>query len=199
MITGLLDLPVYQIMRGVGDRTSDWMRMFKALGYFPLWAAGAAALVMVDWPRRRLGIEHALHRGWLLLAGAAASGIAAELLKLLFRRGRPPRGAAGWDGSYHVRSFLEGTFDSGGLGLPSSHVCVAFGGLWMLCWMFPRAIPVWLIFGGGVVLTRLMDGGHFLSDAWVSVCVSAAITYAIWRWEMAKQARILRERIGGVD
>jgi membrane-associated phospholipid phosphatase len=156
----------------------DWGRMLRVVGFLPLWALMAAALVLHDAPAhggaRRRG---AWRRGALLFAAAAASGIAAELLKLVFRRERP--GFA--DGAYAFRAFTDRPFHNGGLGLPSSHTMVAFGAAAMLARLFPRAAPVWYALAVGCGLSRVLARAHFVSDVVVAALFSWLIVALMWR------------------
>lgn len=63
----------------------------------------------------------------------ALSGGLAEILKLTFRRERPSE-----LGAYVFRSLSDRPWSSSGLGLPSSHAAVAFGGSMALMILFPR-------------------------------------------------------------
>ena len=68
----------------------DWGRMFRVMGFAPLWLLASIALVLTDWPlRAERSARAAWVRGSLLLGSVAASGILGEILKLLFRRERP--------------------------------------------------------------------------------------------------------------
>jgi membrane-associated phospholipid phosphatase len=177
-VAHLLDRWAYVNLAMPNVYGSDLGRMFRVMGFVPLWMLAAGALVLHDWPQRaRLGTAAVLRRGLLLFGSAALSGIAGELLKLLFRRERP----RAHDGEYVFRAFGERPFHSGGLGLPSSHAVVAFGAAAMLTHLFPRAWPIWWLLGVGCALSRVADGAHFLSDVVVSALVAVAVAAAMWR------------------
>lgn len=158
----------------------DWGRMFRVMGFAPLWLLGSIALVLSDWPLRlERGARSAWLRGSLLLGSVAASGILGELLKLLFRRERP----GAHDGAYVFRAFSDRPFYSGGLALPSSHSIVAFGAACMLARLFPRAAPVWYFLAVGCGLTRVMAHAHFVSDVAAAALVAWAVAALLWkRW-----------------
>jgi membrane-associated phospholipid phosphatase len=144
--THLVDPEVYGNDRG---------RLLRVIGYYPLWIVLAAALWLQTRDRRRalfLGVVPGL------------GGLAAEVLKLLLRRERP----GPHDGEYVFRAFSERTFSTSGLALPSSHALVAFTGAWVLCRLYPRAWPVWLLLAAGCALTRVQAHAHFLSDVTVA-------------------------------
>ena len=136
--------------------------MFRLAGYVPVWLIVAGALILVD---AEAGWRRSWRRGASLIATVVLSGLAAEVLKIVVRRARP-----GAEGTYVFRSSGDGMFSSSGLGWPSSHAAVAFGAVWVLCFLFPRATSVWLIVGIGCGLTRIAVNDHFASDV-----VSAAI------------------------
>ncbi len=138
---------------------NDRGRMFRVIGYYPLWILMAVALWLHTRDRSR-----ALFLG--LMPGFG--GLAAEVLKLLLRRERP----VPHDGEYFFRAFSERPFSTSGLALPSSHALVAFAGAFALCKLYPRAWPVWLLLAAGCAYTRVVAHAHFLSDV-VTAAVAA--------------------------
>jgi membrane-associated phospholipid phosphatase len=185
-LASLVDRPVYQATTLWVDRdllTTGLFKLFRRMGYAPMWllAAGAMALHAGGMARRR--------RRWLL-GGAAtlalsvlASGVATEVLKIVFRRHRPEF----MHGDYAFRSWLDRPFSGSGLAFPSSHAGVAFGAIWVLCFMFPRAMPVWLFLAGGCALGRVLEGAHFVSDVYAGAVVALAIAYGLWRVHLRSQ------------
>jgi membrane-associated phospholipid phosphatase len=133
----------------------DLGRMFRVVGYYPLWILLAVGLWLQTRDRKR-----ALFLG--LVPGFG--GLAAEVLKLLLRRERPrPH-----DGEYFFRALDERTFSTSGLALPSSHALVAFAGAWALCKLYPKAWPIWIFMATGCALSRVQAHAHFLSDVTVA-------------------------------
>jgi membrane-associated phospholipid phosphatase len=170
----VLDGAVFRHVRIDGVHDRDWGRMLRVMGFLPLWLfAGAALMLHEGTPLRRAWRS----RGGLLIAAASLGGIAAELLKLVFRRLRP-----GEFGEYVFRPFTERTFSTGGLGLPSSHALVAFGAAAILSRMFPRAWVVWWTLAWGCSFTRVAAGAHFFSDVVVAAVVGWAVGALVWRW-----------------
>jgi membrane-associated phospholipid phosphatase len=156
----------------------DWGRMLRVMGFWPLWLLASIALVLNDWPRRTAqAVYPGLMRGWLLIASVTASGLAGEILKLVFRRERP----RAHGGAYYFRPFTDRPLYSGGLALPSSHAIVAFGAATMLSRLYPRAWPVWYLLAIGCGLTRVMAQAHFVSDVAASALVAWAIAAWLWR------------------
>ncbi len=166
--THLVDPEVYERDRG---------RLFRVIGYLPLWVALGAAL----WLQTRDG------RRALLLAGVPAlGGLLAEMLKILLRRERPGL----HDGAYYFRAFSEQPFSTKALGLPSSHVLVAFAGAWILVRLYPRAAPIWLALAAGCALSRVQAHAHFLSDTVVAAVAGFVLVDIVWRrWGRADPGR----------
>jgi membrane-associated phospholipid phosphatase len=156
----------------------DWGRMLRVIGFLPLWGLMGVALLLHDFPDRHVGAARPWWcRGALIVLAPAATGLAAELLKITLRRERPSFS----DGAYAFRSFTDRPFYSGGLGLPSSHVMVAFGAAALLARLFPRSAPVWYLLAAGCGLTRVLAQAHFVSDVVLAAVASWAIVAAIWR------------------
>ena len=166
----------------------DWGRMLRVMGFWPFWLLASIALVLNDWPRRTAAALYpALMRGWLLIASVTASGLAGEILKLIFRRERP----RAHGGAYYFRPFTDRPFSSGGLALPSSHAIIAFGAATMLSRLYPRAAPVWYLLAIGCGLTRVMAQAHFVSD----VAASALVAWAVAAWLWRRHERRIERRL----
>lgn len=155
----LVDGEVYQHDRG---------RLLRVVGYYPLWVALGIALWLQTRDRRAA----------LLLGGVPGlGGLAAEVLKLLLRRERP----GPHDGEYVFRSIAERPFSTSGLALPSSHALVAMSGAFILCKLYPRAWPIWLLLGAGCAVTRVQAHAHFLSDVVVAGVAAWMVTELVWQ------------------
>ncbi len=170
----LLDPWAFHHFRMQDVYSQDWGRFLRIQGFLPTWIIAAAALALHDrTPGRRLHRS----RAGLLFFGATLGGIAAELLKLVFRRQRP-----GELGVYVFRSFSDRPLYNGGLALPSSHALVAFGAAAVLARMFPRARWIWWGLAWGCALTRVAAHAHFLSDVTASFLIAWPLGAWIWRW-----------------
>ncbi len=155
----------------------DWARFLRSLGYLPLWLAGALALCLNAWPRiQKEDWRVVMRPAYLLALTPTIAGALDELTKLVVRRERPNAHA----GAYVFRPFTDHPFSSSGLGFPSSHAAVAFGAAFILCRLWPRAWPVWIILAVGCALTRILDRAHFLSDVTGGLLVAYATTWALW-------------------
>jgi undecaprenyl-diphosphatase len=157
---------------------TDLGRLLRILGFLPTWIFVAAALVMTDWPLRAAnGAWAAWRRGLLVVGSATLSGAAAEVLKILIRRERPGDEAVG----YVFRAWSDRTVSTAGLGIPSSHVMVAFGALAMLSRLFPRARPVWYLLAAGCAFSRVAAHAHFLSDVTAAAILGIVVAELLWR------------------
>lgn len=173
----------------------DLGRMLRIMGFYPLWALAGVALLLTDRPLRpplsptfEPPIGPAARsrewgaRGGALIVSPLLGGLVAEVGKILFRRLRPGE----IPGEYFFRSWTERPFYSGGLGLPSSHVLVAFAGAAMLARIFPRAAPVWFALAVGCAWTRVAAGAHYLSDVAVAGVLGWLVAWAVGRWIFPK-------------
>ena len=161
LIAHLLDSPALAL-RVDGLREADWHRALRVAGFLPVWMAIGLALARHH-RRPQLGLG--------LFLSAGLSGLVAELGKLLIRRARPSAST-----SYTFLP-LPDDLSTAGLGMPSSHAAVAFGGAFLLARLYPRTGPVVVLWAAGCGLTRLLDGAHFLSD----VVAAAGLAWLIAR------------------
>jgi membrane-associated phospholipid phosphatase len=141
-------------------------------------------LVVAVWLEDRARQPRSGGGAWLLLFGPALAGGVAELLKIVLRRERPGL----HDGAYYFRPFSERLFDTKDLGIPSSHVMVAFGGAVVLARLFPRAAPVGYLLAAGCGATRVMAGAHFVSDVMVGALAGWLVGAVLWRYFGRKPA-----------
>lgn len=164
----LLDAWGWTALRTDGVYDNDRGRLLRVVGYLPLWWLVALAIWLESRNRR-----HAL----MVALVPAAGGLLAEVLKIVLRRERPRL----HDGEYFFRAFGDQPFYTRDIGLPSSHALVAFAGAWLLCRIWPRAWPVWLLLAAGCAITRVQAGAHFLSDVTVAAVAAFALVAAVWR------------------
>jgi membrane-associated phospholipid phosphatase len=157
---------------------TDFGRLLRILGFLPTWIIVAAALVMTDWPLRAMeGTWTACRRGLLVVGAATLGGAVAEVLKIVIRRERPGQEVGG----YVFRAWSDRPFSTASLGLPSSHVAVAFGALAMLGLLFPRARWVWCALAVGCAFSRVAAHAHFLSDVTAAGILGVVLAHLLWR------------------
>ena len=113
----------------------------------------------------------------LLTAAPLAAGLVCEVLKLLLRRERPGL----HEGAYVFRSFADHPWSTTNIGLPSSHVMVAFAGAGMASYLFPRTWPAWMLLAAGCAFTRVAAQAHFLSDVVLAGIAGAFVARLLWQ------------------
>ncbi len=158
----------------------DWYHMFRQAGYLGMWMVVALALMAqglaFQRARRRRGkrfnVHAAIRPGLAVFLAAGLSGLVAELVKEVIRRQRPVPGT----GEYAFDWFHHGVRGLGH-GVPSSHAAVAFGGAFLLAYVYPGSRPVVLAIATGCAITRILAGAHFATD----VLVAAMLSYAVAR------------------
>jgi len=167
---------VHLVMPKLGE--TDLGRLLRIQGFLPTWIVVAMMLVMTDWPRRAIGGAWAACRRGVLVVGAATlGGAVAEVLKILIRRERP----GDEPGAYVFRAWSDRPFSTAGLGIPSSHVLVAFAALAMLARLFPRTRPVCYALGIGCAFSRVAAHAHFLSDVTAAAILGLVVAELLWR------------------
>ncbi len=163
-----LDAPAARRLAGWHPSYSwELFAMFRLVGYWPVWTLVAAAIALND-----RGSPHPLRRAATLWTSVTVSGAASEALKLLIRRQRPDA-----LGNYVFRAWGDQPFATAGLGMPSGHASIAFGAVWILTFLYPRATPVWLLLGVGCAFTRIAGNDHFVSDIVASCVLSYAVAW----------------------
>jgi membrane-associated phospholipid phosphatase len=103
--------------------------------------------------------------------------VAAEVLKLAFRRERPRL----TDGAYVMRAWSDRPFSTAEFGLPSSEAAVAFAAAAMLSCLFPRVRLLWYGLALGCAVPRVASGAHFASDVVLGALVGYVVAFLIAR------------------
>ncbi len=173
-----LDSWAWQHLRVSDVYGKDWGRFFRIAGFLPTWMLGSAALILSDRGTASPAPRRFWWRGMLLTAAPLASGLVCEVLKILLRRERPGL----HDGAYVFRSFADRPWSTSAIGLPSSHVMVAFAGAGMASYLFPRTWPAWMLFAAGCALTRVAAQAHFLSDVVLAGIAGIFVARSMWLW-----------------
>ena len=109
-----------------------------------------------------------------LLASIAASGIAVDLLKVVFGRTRPKL------------LFADGAYDFGWLGLaadywsfPSGHTAAVAALATALWCLWPRHVLFYVALASVVAASRVVTGAHYLSDVVIGGFVAILVTRAV--------------------
>ena len=109
-----------------------------------------------------------------MLASVAASGLAVDLLKVVFGRTRPKL------------LFLDGAYDFGWLGLaadhwsfPSGHTAFMAALVTALWCLWPRHVLFYAALAALVAASRVVTGAHYLSDVVAAAFVAVLVTRAV--------------------
>ena len=186
LLLHLLDKPLYLLIesRGLGHdgkeriEGKDWYDLLHITGSLLTWAVICSAIVLHD--RRVVFARKAwrvYRRGVLIFASAVAGGIVTELGKVLIARERP----SNHGGDYHFRPIFSSLLDSGGLGLPSSHAGVAFGGAAMLAMFMPGAGVIAMALAVGCAISRMLTSAHFLTDVFLGAVLAMWTAKLLYR------------------
>ena len=182
----LLDAAALTHLRYPAANDRDWGRLLRIMGFAPTWILVAAAF----WMHGHGGTDDASiaarDTALAILAAIAIGGLGAEALKLLIRRERPLPTFEG----YSFRAFADRPFNTGRLGMPSSHTMVAFAGAPALASRYPRTGWVVLGMAAGCGLTRIFAGAHFLSDVVAAGIGGTIAGVAATRWVATRRRRV---------
>jgi membrane-associated phospholipid phosphatase len=118
-----------------------------------------------------------------LLASVAASGLAVDLLKVVFGRTRPKL------------LFADGTFDFSWLGraadywsFPSGHTAAVAALMTALWCLWPRHVLFYIALASVVAASRVVTGAHYPSDVvaggFVAVLVTRAVAIGFTRFRL---------------
>ena len=171
-------------------RNSDLIQLFRGWGFLGTWILIATSARLLANPDRPGGFtgwrRHLYRKEWLLLASPVLSGGAAETGKLLIRRLRPHG-----ESFYIYRSWLTDPFSSSGLGFPSSHTAVAFGGSTILLLLFPKLRIPAIVMAVGCMTTRVLSGAHYFSDgvAGALIGILSGILCIKYYWYLSQKAK----------
>jgi membrane-associated phospholipid phosphatase len=124
-----------------------------------------------------------------LFLSPALGGALAEILKMTFRRERPSE-----LGIYVFRSFTDRPWSTSGLGLPSSHTAVAFGGSMALLILFPRLRLPALAMAFGCALTRVASGAHYITDVYLGALAGSGAGLLLAHWLKVNGASLRHEQ-----
>lgn len=180
------DIPVRQaVVKAQGDdwKKSDARQFHGAVRKYGDWPwlmlAGGVAFGIARLTRRKEWQRIII----AAMLASTASGILANASRLTTGRARPresPRIAHGFYGPWNEGRLTIG--DQAYNSFPSGHTATAFGAAGVILWARP-----WLGIGALMLATlvgwsSIMMGTHHLSDVVVSIFLSMAVSWFVWRW-----------------
>ena len=174
----------WELFKGLGSMhgaaCKDWLiatayQIVYRSGQIYPWLGAAIVIIFHGWMGTDVArLRQGLRRGLFVVAIPALAGIAAELLKTVARRARPEFN----DGAYAWLPYpADASKITSNVGLASSHAAVAIGAALAVGVIYPRARLVLWPLAALCVLSRVLVGAHFVSDAYVGVTL-AALVYA---------------------
>lgn len=164
------DLGLVTVFRSFTDLAkSDWM----------LIGSGALGLMMIPIAASTRSRVRAIAAAWAGVAAfvflaVAGSGIAVNILKPLFGRGRPR--LIDVEGTF---VFNPLTLGSSFASFPSGHATTAFAFAAALALMVPRLRIGLYAIAALVALSRVIVGSHYLSDVIAGAALGAAFSYGL--------------------
>ena len=180
----LVDRPVALFFHGSDPAVVATFRFITRFGVSTYYLIGSALAAVGFWVaarRTRLRAEAARFRKWaaaalFLFLSIAVSGLATDLLKVVFGRARPKLffanetfGFDWWGGKADFWSF------------PSGHTTTAVAiGAALYC-LWPRFLPLYVAFAVLVSLSRLAIGAHYVSDVIFATFVAIAVVALLHR------------------
>lgn len=194
---GWLDRPVAIWFQGHGD---DMMRTFRRLSlpgdsvwYLVGGGIGAPLAYVLSRryaaPARDRLLKLASRLAFLFLA-VAATGLAADLFKILVGRARPKH--LFQDG---IMSIAPGTLSSSWWSFPSGHSTTVGAVAMTLSLVFPRLAWMWILLALAVALGRVGATAHFVSDTVAGLWLGA-IGALLVSWALARRADTIERRWG---
>ncbi len=165
-----------------------------------LYASGALMLVfsVLTSERFRGAARRRWHRvllsAWFLFTAVAFSGLATNVLKMIFARARP---AFTPEDQVWLSQHLSSNYDFGSF--PSGHATTAGALAMALALLFPRFRVFLLVLGAWIAFSRPAIGVHFPSDAMAGFLFGAAFSYYYARLFARKRSVFRFTPDGGLE
>jgi len=177
-----VDRPLAEYFHAYDDRLVNWLRWITQFGLAEGWLELAAILFIgaqVAARSARFAVWRERLTAWSTLplfvfCSVAASGLAADLIKILVGRTRPKL----W--------FSEHLFTWGGLAFradhwsfPSGHVANSVALAAALYAIWPRHVAAYAIFAGLIALSRVGVTAHYVSDTIGAAYIAILVTWYV--------------------
>jgi len=189
-----LDAPVRQAVveqQGKGwKKTTDYKfhsNVRKFGDWPPVLLAAIAGLGLARWRNNRRW----MHILFAAILSAAIAGLVAHASKLTTGRTRPRESPKTAQGFYGLWKDGNSTVGNAALNsFPSGHTATVFG----LAAVIVLAAPAWgaaaLALAGIVAWSSIAMGAHHPSDVVVSIVLSFAVAWPVWRWMQGNGGRL---------
>ena len=194
---GWIDRPVAIWFQGHGD---DTMKIFRRISLpgdsvWYLVGGGIGAPLAYVLSRRYVALARdrllklSSRLAFLFLA-VAATGLAADIVKIMVGRARPRH--LFQDG---IMSIAPGSLSSSWWSFPSGHSTTVGAVAMTLSLVFPRLAWVWITLALAVALGRVGATAHFVSDTVAGLWLGAIGTLLV-SWALARRADAIERRWG---
>lgn len=205
VLGGLASVDV-MLSRGAIAWPEEWRAPFFVITDYGLsdWVLIPSLVVLVlalivrlplrDLWRRVMG-EIAMFSGFIFI-GVGAPGLMTNLMKRLVGRGRPQEYESA--GAFSFQHFLnDWTYQS----FPSGHSATAVAMAFVIGFLWPRTLGVFLAIGLIVAISRVPVGAHYPTDVFAGVIVGCLGAYLVrnlfarrgWLFEQREDGRIYRK------
>lgn len=175
MSVKFLDLPIARFFHEIRAGMVVGLAAATTDAGLAVWYLVAAAVVFAVahfvLKRRPIAVTAAF-----LFVSVAASGIAADVLKVIFGRTRPK--LLFREDLYEFHWFK---FGANWNSFPSGHSTTVAAVTMALCLLVPRWWPVFIPLGIALVATRVITTAHYLSDALFGATLGTATTILVYR------------------
>jgi lipid A 4'-phosphatase len=174
-----VDRPAADWFRGFGPDLHAFIKMVASLGLSTGWLIASFAAFAGLWVAARImggAPLGARFRAWSILPlfvffSVGVSGLANNLMKMLFGRARPKLYFA--DGTYgfdwlHVRAEM--------LSFPSGHATTIVALMTALYFILPRRLFAFALIGGIIAFARAAQNAHFISDVLIGGYLAIMVT-----------------------
>ncbi|MDD3030191.1 MAG: phosphatase PAP2 family protein [Alphaproteobacteria bacterium] len=194
-----IDKPVSLYIANLDGSQSGLVDFFRRItdlgkGAWYLWPCGLAALFCAFLSRGKEvppAVRHLFGyvgvRALFLFATIGLSGIAANILKVLFGRARPKLFLR-----EHLYGFAPLSFD-GSLwaSLPSGHTTTAFALAFSLAALYPRGRILWFAYALLLAASRIMVNAHYVSDTLAGAALGGLTVWLFSKYGMNHLAKVI--------
>jgi len=179
----LIDQPVARLMARNDPAVVDAFKVITRFGEggFILYPAGVIIIIAMAIRQLRpsfiAALERVAARTGFIFACVATAGLAADVLKIVFGRTRPPLWLAGDESGFAFMRY-SWKFNS----FPSGHTTTSFAAAVAFSALFPRWRIVFFAMAGLIAVSRLALDAHYPSDVFAGGALGITIAVLIRDW-----------------